>query len=245
MWNVYQTQTSEHSVTVAGLNRPLALVHLSDLHVGPLISAEHAATWVRETMAATPDLIVITGDIVDRRFQGDLDPLSRVLADLHAPLGVWAVWGNHDYGRYCPITPLQDALDRAGITVLNNSGVALRDDLYLAGVDDLLLGDPNLSVALAERPRTYTGATLLLSHHPDFLLSVTPDVSLTLCGHTHGGQVQLPGNIPIYVPAERRFAQGWIDRPALGYVSRGLGVSSLPIRLNCLPEIVVMRLQPT
>ncbi|MDZ7705741.1 MAG: metallophosphoesterase [Trueperaceae bacterium] len=245
VWSIYRPQRSDHRVRLGGLEHPLTLVQLSDLHLGPYLSAEVASGWVAQTMAVRPDLIVITGDVVDRRFGGDLGALSATLAGLSAPLGVWAVWGNHDHGRYRPIAPLARALTDAGIGILDNDGVRLRDDLYLAGVDDLLLGRPDLSAALRKRPADDRGATLLLSHHPDFLLSLTPDVSLTLCGHTHGGQIQLPGGVPLYVPAERRFAQGWIGEPALGYVSRGLGVSSLPLRLNCPPELVVMGLEPS
>ena len=98
--------------------------------------------------------------------------------------------------------------------------------------------------ALAERPPA--APTLLLSHNPDLLPLVPNGVDLTLCGHTHGGHVRLPGIGPIVTSSAygRRFAAGWVRTPALGYVSRGPGVGVLPVRWDCPPEVTLLTLSP-
>lgn len=227
---------------MAGLERPLRVAHLTDLHYGPYIQEGSVRTWVEATLAEEPDLILITGDFVDTQ---DTEPLMRQLLRLDAPLGVWGVWGNHDYAQFGHSIPiLHQALDAAGIRILNNEGVRVRSDLYLAGVDDLWKGEPQLDAALATRG-TY-GACLLMSHNPDLLPNVPPSVTLTLSGHTHGGQIKVPGFGPLVTASSygRRFAEGWITTPAHAFVSRGLGFSLLPLRYACPAEIVILELVP-
>ena len=245
--NAYHFRVTHHRRAVPKLQCPLRVVHLSDLHVGPYVSLAAVRTWVTATNAQNPDLIVITGDFVDRWFGRDLEALARVLSDLRAPLGAWGVWGNHDHARFNDIWQLERPLRRAGIRILTNRGALLRDDLYLAGVDDLQNSVPDLS-ALQDKPAK--SACLLLSHNPDFLPHIPFDVELTLCGHTHGGQIDLPGLGPVFTSSAhaQRFAAGWIEEPELAgaaYVSRGLGVVLFPARLNCSAELAVFDLLPT
>lgn len=254
----YRFQVNRHARAVIGLTAPVRVAQLSDLHFGPYIRAASVRAWVDAALRARPDLIVITGDFVDSELEGEVTPLLSELARLRAPLGVFGVWGNHDYGSFGAYArrfrargggtwlahraAFEARLAEAGVRVLTNAGAQVRGDLFLAGVDDLWWGEPSLEKAL----RGARGATLLLSHNPDFLPEVPEHVALTLCGHTHGGQVRLPfvGALTTSSKYGDRFARGWVNGPAQGFVSRGLGVSLLPVRLNCAPEVVVLDLQP-
>lgn len=241
--NTYRFEVSRHQL-ILPVRSPLKVVQLSDLHYGPFLRQGSLDAWVAAAMLERPDLIVITGDFVDRFAEEDVSPLVAALGSLKAPLGVWGVWGNHDHFRFRPLTPLLRLLQEAGVNILNNRGVMLRDDLYLAGVDDFRTGHPDLMAALHDWP---AGAIcLLMSHNPDMLPLIPASVDLVLCGHTHGGQVNLP-LIGAPVTSSRygqRFRAGWVEAPARAYVSRGLGVSMVPLRLNCPPELAVFAVQP-
>jgi len=166
------------------------IVAMSDLHVGTLISKQWLEARVAQVMSQRPDLIFLLGDILE----GHDEPKEELLDVLHrlsAPLGVWAVLGNHEFhGRDNTSAAL---MNYDGIRVLNNSWVEVRPSLILAGVDDLTANhrfgnsrDP-ISKALAGRP---TGATILLSHTPWHADRIAADgVGLMLSGHTHGGQI--------------------------------------------------------
>jgi predicted MPP superfamily phosphohydrolase len=241
----YPFEVVRERAALAGLRAPLRVAWLTDLHHGEFVRTRSARAWVDAALAETPDLVLLGGDLVDQTPGADPDAeLFAELARLHAPLGVWAVPGNHDHGRYRGIGRYVARLRDAGIETLVNRGVAARDDLFLAGIDDLRNGRPDLNAALRDRPEV--GATLLLSHNPDVLPMVPVDVGLTLCGHTHGGQVVLPGVGALVTSSQYgdRFLAGWVEGPARGYVSRGLGVTSLPLRVNCPAELTILELEP-
>ncbi|GGK40491.1 putative metallophosphoesterase [Deinococcus malanensis] len=247
VWGAYQFQVRELTTDLPGLTRPVRVVHLTDLHYGALVPSWQVWRWVRTASEADPDVVVITGDLVDEHQPGrDVAGLLRPLQALRPPLGVWAVWGNHDHLRFPGhLTSFETQLQAAGVQVLCNRGVLLRDDLYLAGVDSLLRGNPDVEGALQARPRA--GACLLLSHHPNVLPSVPPDrVGLALCGHTHGGQVAVPGLAWLYrhTPCGSRFLKGWVTAPVQAYVSTGAGVSGVPFRWGAHAEVVVLDLRP-
>jgi len=163
---------------------------MSDLHVGALLGKKWLDARVALVQAERPDIIVLLGDI----FEGHGAPQKELLQSLHslaAPMGVWAVLGNHEFhGRDTTGTPLMN-ID--GVRVLNNSFAELRPGLVLAGVEDLtanhrakLGGDPVLK-ALKDRPE---GATILLSHTPwQAEKAAAAGAGLMLSGHTHAGQI--------------------------------------------------------
>lgn len=247
-----------------GLTRTWRIAFLADLHVGPYVGRGSMARWFDAALATQPDLIALGGDLVDRNAPRDLGPLfealERLVAGVHAgtrptiaaSLGtnavvgappVVAILGNHEYRRFERPHDFLADMRGIGVTTLVNEGVVLPGGLYLAGVDDHRHGRPDLRAALAERP---IGApAVLLSHNPDLLPSVPTDVDITVCGHTHGGQVRVPGIGPLVTSSAygRRFAAGLVRAPALGYVSRGLGVGILPIRWACPPEVTVVTLR--
>ncbi len=241
---------SRHRRALRGLREPLRLVHLTDLHFGRLQRARRIEGWVAAALEQRADLIVVTGDFVDHPIpQSDLDALVRAVSSLSAPLGVFAVPGNHDHGSFkADINRLIAPLEAVGIRFLTNRRVALRDDLVLVGVDDLWLGEPDLKGALEGVPDGC--AVILLAHNPDQLVTVPARVDLTLSGHTHGGQIVLPVVGALHTGSDygQRFAQGFVrangSSGALGFVSRGLGTTLLPVRLGCPAELVVLELEP-
>ena len=238
--------TERRTVVLPGLTRPLRAVFLVDLHYGPLVDAAAVAGWTALARAWSPDLVLWGGDLVDRAVSDDVAPLLAEVERLRAPLGAYAVLGNHDRAAFGSETSgFVDRLTTGGVRVLTNDSARVRDDLVVAGVDDLIKGRPDLAAALAGR--TPGAATILLSHNPDVLPDVPADVGLTLAGHTHGGQICLPGGVPIVTSSRYglRFARGWIDGPALGYVSRGLGFGWIPVRAYCPPELTVLDLLPS
>ena len=247
--NVYHAEVTRHRLSLPKLKKAVRVVQLSDLHYGPYLHEGSVAAWVAQAQAQKGDLIVITGDMVDRWLARPLEPLTEALSGLSAPLGVWACLGNHDRTRFrYELGKLEDALTEAGITLLVNQGIPLRDDLYLAAVDDYSTGFPDLTAALGEAPGS--AATLLLCHQPDYFPQMTLHADLTLAGHTHGGQVKLPFiGTPVTSSAYgERYLEGWVAPPdrrfGKGYVVRGLGVSFLPLRLNCPAELAVFDIAP-
>lgn len=241
---------SRHRVGLLGLEKPLRLVQLTDLHFGFWHGPEQVRRWVDATLKLEPDLIVLTGDLVDRlpSLEG-LEQLAHELKRLHAPLGVFAVLGNHDYWRGSAEVTTSDLvmeLEQVGLKFLNNSSVDLRSDFSLAGIDDFLLGFPKLDLALTHLPTQ--GASVLLSHNPDVLPQVPSRVGLTLSGHTHGGQIRAPFGVGLYSISKygERFQQGFVqgDLGARGFVSRGLGTGGLPLRTFCPAELVLLELTP-
>ncbi|AIZ45554.1 metallophosphoesterase [Deinococcus radiopugnans] len=258
----YRFGVTRHTRALPGLTRPVRVALLTDLHYGLFIYGGSVRAWVDATNAAKADLIVLGGDQMDYRADEPPTGLLTELKRLKAPLGVYGVWGNHDYGSfgkyYSPhYGPRRDdwpqvreslraAYAEAGVTILRNEGRRVREDLYLAGVDDLWEGEVDLGAALAGKP--VQGATLLVSHNPDLLPDLPPGPGLVLCGHTHGGQIRLPLIGAPVVPSRygQRYAMGWVTgahgTPA--YVSRGLGLSGVPLRNLCEPEVALFTLTP-
>jgi predicted MPP superfamily phosphohydrolase len=197
-------------------------------------------------MAERPDLIAVTGDLAADSAPG-FDRALGLLGGLHAPLGVYTVPGNHDYRvgieqwrRAVSGHPvIQDLTNRA--LVLDVRGARL----CVAGVDDLSRGDPRLDGLPDPAERDLT---VLLAHNPEQAeraRSVLGEIDLILSGHTHGGQVRLPGLGPLKHPRgdHHIYDQGLTRRPwTQVYTSRGVGTVHLPVRLFCRPEVTVLRI---
>jgi uncharacterized protein len=183
----------DYEVQLAGLppeRDGLVLIEVSDLHLGTLINRDWMARLVKRVNGLQPDLVVVAGDVVDGNV-GRVEALRPVLTQLRAPLGVWAVTGNHEY--YAGLEQCVRLFQDTGYTVLRDGWAEVAPGLVLAGVDDLtarrqfrLQGQP-VEKALAKRP---PGATILLSHSPwqaDTAASL--GAGLMLSGHTHNGQI--------------------------------------------------------
>jgi predicted MPP superfamily phosphohydrolase len=253
LWNPYSWQLqrrfvlTESSVSPPGWPRdldPLRVLLLSDIHAGIFLKQEALADIVLSLMALEPDLVAIAGDIVTghssevRPFLGALAPLSR------APLGAWYAHGNHDYFGGDPEEIRKD-LSSVGITTLNSASVALphgRGQFVLGAIDDLILGKPDWPRLLSHRGAPH----LLLAHNPDhFYDAERCGVPLTLSGHTHGGQIRLPGGPPIIRHSRYCLDEGvYIFRSSLLVVTRGLGSVGLPWRWGADPEAILLEIVP-
>ncbi len=233
----------EH-VTVPISNLPIDLhgckiVHLSDFHHTRGAALSLIGRAVRQANLLKPDLIALTGDFITHEPDA-VSELVPLLQQLRAPLGVFAVLGNHDFNH--GESALRSGLRQAGITLLVNSGVYVEkgeSKLYVAGVDECAWGEPDLALAL-EGVEEET-AVILLAHQPDFADKFTQDgrVSLQLSGHTHGGQIRLPGIGPLVLPSHgKKYHTGLYKVGGMWvYTNRGIGVNGLPVRLNCSPEV--------
>jgi predicted MPP superfamily phosphohydrolase len=219
---------------------------MSDLHAGvPHAGIGAIARAVDELNAREPDVHLLLGDYLDasQKWRRPLAPerIAKELARLEAPNGVVAVIGNHDWRNSGD--RMWRALEQVGITVLEDEAVAL-DGFWVAGLADLRHRRPDIGKALREVP---PGApVLMLSHDPDLFPGVPNRVSLTLAGHTHGGQVAIPGlrrpTLPSYYG--ERYARGHIvEHGRHLLVTSGVGTSGLPIRFLAPPEVYVLTLR--
>jgi predicted MPP superfamily phosphohydrolase len=227
----------------AGLG-PLRIAALADLHTGaPHITVDKVREIVAAVNATRPDLVVLLGDYVIHGVVGgqfvDIERTAAVLRELRAPLGVFAVLGNHDWWYDGPRTTR--ALEAAGIRVLEDTAVAVTvrgRSLWLAGVGDARTRAADVARALAGVPG---GAPLLvLTHNPDVFPRLPERVLLTLAGHTHGGQVNLPVLGRLIVPSRfgERYAIGHVHENGRDlFVSPGIGTSIIPVRFRVPPEI--------
>ncbi len=238
--------------------RKLSIAVIADLHAGgPAMRLPHIRRIVDRASALDADIVLLLGDfIASYRFAIEHvpDPVwAAELARLKAPLGTWAILGNHDWWH--DLHGVRDALAGVKIPVLENDAVLLGQAgqrFWLAGIGDQLAirlghgkyrGVDDLPLTLS-RVKT-DDPVLLMVHEPDIFPRVPSRVALTLAGHTHGGQIRLPLLWPHFVPSKygARFAYGHVvERERHLIVSGGLGTSIIPARLGVPPEIVHIEL---
>ena len=223
----------------------LRVAFLADIHHGPYVDLDHVAAIVRTTLALQPDAVILGGDYstADARYIG---PCFEVLTGLKAPLGVYGVLGNHDYWH--GIAESHDGFRASRIMEMTNAGVWLERGshrLRLAGVDDLWCGRTHVESALGDARAD--DACVVVSHNPDFAEKLRdPRVGLVLSGHTHGGQLYVPGFGAPIVPSRygQKYLKGLVRAPATHvYVSRGLGTVAAPMRFRSPPELTVLTLR--
>ena len=242
--NAEQIQVRHNNIIMKTLPRRFdgfTLLHISDLHVDMNEGAMRRLTELIPGM--TYDICVLTGDYRGTTFgpfDAALEGLARVRSHLKSP--VYGVLGNHDTIRMVP------GLEQMGIRMLLNECATIsRGDeaIYLAGIDDAhYYRVDNIEKAASEIPEN--GFSILLSHTPEiYRQAAHAGFNLLLSGHTHGGQICLPGSIPITLDLvlPRQMGSGpWKYRDMVGYTSVGVGSSVVAIRINCLPEITLHHL---
>src|SRR5262249_7763419 len=218
----------------------LRVLLLSDIHTGPFLRPEVLRPILEELMRLQPDVVAVTGDIVEGRVE-DLDGFLPVLAVLaSAPLGAWYCFGNHDHFSG-EANRIRDLLASIHIRVLCNESRVLHGDrgaFVIGGIDDRTLGTPDW-----ERLTAAHGAPhLLLAHHPDdFYEAARRDVALVLSGHTHGGQIRFPAGPPIVRQSRFYLDEGlYVHESTMLAVTRGLGAVGLPWRVGANPEAVLL-----
>ena len=237
---LHGVQIKELEVKLRGLPRELAgfrLVQISDVHVGPLLRKDWVAEVVERIRALSPDLVAITGDLVDGRVRELRDHVAP-LAKIDARRGVYFVTGNHEY--YSGVEEWYAHLPSLGVRPLRNERVEVAPGLEVAGIEDPT-GDPNLAAALAGRDPGR--ALVLLAHQPrQFPEAARHGVPLTLSGHTHGGQIWPFSWI---VALAQPYLAGLHRRgDSQLYVSRGTGFWGPPMRVFAPAEITLLKLQP-
>jgi uncharacterized protein len=227
---------------------PVRAVLISDIHVaGPDMPPARLERIVGQMNALEPDVVLIAGDFISdkrtsTRHYGQREAAAP-LAGLRAPLGVFAVLGNHDHWR--DLAGARAALAAANVRLLDNAA-AQAGPLAIGGLDDAFTHHDDLPATLAAM-RALPGARILLSHSPDPFPGVPQDVGLMLAGHTHCGQVRLPffGAVSTMSRYGQRYACGLVRARARALiVTAGLGTSGLPLRLGAVPDLWLIHLGP-
>lgn len=242
--NARAIQVSHNTITLPRLPAEFdgfRILHISDLHLDMAEDMPH--TLIEAVRQVEYDVCVLTGDFRGKTFgsyTAALDGMRRVRAQLNGM--VFGVLGNHDSIRMLP------GLEDMDIRMLMNESLALSRDgvsIHLAGIDDAhYYRADNLEKALQGVPEQ--ALSILLTHSPEiYQHAAYADCDVMLCGHTHGGQICLPGGIPLMCNANspRALCRGsWRYRQLQGYTSLGSGACVVDVRLNCPPEITVHRL---
>jgi len=240
-----QFGVTHETLPVSGLSPALAGLRvgfLTDLHRSDMVTDDMAAAAVDLLMAERPDIIMLGGDYVtwgggrNRYYVG---AAAEALAPLSAPHGIFAVLGNHDDAREMPA-----ALAARGFTVLKDARTEITirgETLHIAGIQYWT----RKVVDIERVVRGAMGNLVLLAHTPSRLIEATAlGIPLVLSGHTHGGQIVLPG-LGAVAAKEFPVIAGQAQREATTiFVSRGVGTVYVPIRINCPPEVAVLTLQP-
>ena len=228
------------------------IAQLSDIHFGPYMTRPELDRAVNLAKDFQPDLVALTGDFVSHPWRGhnglagakNAEPCADAFASWKsAP--ILAVLGNHDHWNDPDL--VAGALAERGIEVLRNRARPVEKDgqrLWFAGVDDVLEGRADLSGAT--KGLSASEVTVLLAHEPDYAdLASKAGIDLQLSGHSHGGQVRIPGVGPIVLPELARKYHTALNQVGnlQVYTTRGIGVINPPVRLNCPPEVTLITLR--
>ncbi len=236
---------------------PLRVAVVSDIHIGPYKDHRWARHVVERVNNLLPDIVLLTGDFV----LGQASDLTQLqpLADIHAPLGTFAVLGNHDFGLVQwlpwqengdindPSERIAEALQSMGITLLRNEHREVpwgEEHVFIAGIEDMWTRRNDLPKALDGVPENTP--LILLSHNPSIILDpLATRAHLIVSGHTHGGQIRIPGDGPLtLLPTElgRHYDQGVfpVDEDSRLVISRGAGESGPRVRLFAWPEVFLI-----
>ncbi|MEH6905325.1 metallophosphoesterase [Neobacillus drentensis] len=229
----------------------IKIIQFSDTHLGFQYNLHQFNKLVEKINLLKPDIILFTGDLMDEPNQyTEINKLIPILKKLHAPLGKYCIFGNHDHGGYGSDI-YRNIMETTDFTVLLNESapIKLKDGstIYLLGIDDAMLGKPNLPLTLKNVPKdTFK---ILLSHAPDLAETASQyPVHWQLSGHSHGGQIKIPFFGALVTPP---FAQIYPEglysigenNPLSLYVNRGIGTTRLPFRFMSKPELSIFTLK--
>ena len=225
------------------------IINLTDIHLGQWISPEYLSGVVDYVNSLNPDMITLTGDYVSYILEGYEDDLLDSFKRLKAKDGKFAVLGNHDH--WADADEIRKILKKSNIVDLSNDVYTLEKDgekLNISGVDSLTVGADDFDKVLEKLPSD--GASILLVHEPDFakISSKTGRFDLQMSGHSHGGQLVIPGvkTTPFRCSYSFKYPVGAynVDN-MIQYTSKGLGTNSFWLRINCKPEITQFYLKTT
>jgi len=248
-WDPLVRETTIRFDDPAMRGQSLRVALVSDFHVGNHgMTAAHMDRVIDQIMAQRPDAILLAGDFVNGEYPGDpamrADLLAKPLSRLHAPLGVFAVLGNHD--RITDPDAVAAAVKQAGITLLTDQMAPL-GPITLIGIDNALPVRARVP-QLMKQARATGRPLVLMEHSPSLLRLVAPDVPVILAGHTHCGQVHIPGwpgghnpltGTTYYNPNFRCGLVHWHGRLVL--VTGGVGSGAFPFRIGTRPDFWIVR----
>ncbi|MEH7234916.1 metallophosphoesterase [Bacillus sp. JJ1562] len=227
------------------------IVQFSDTHVGHHFTLEQLEKIVDKINTLKPDLLFFTGDLMDEpnKYAGT-NHLIPILERLEAPLGKFAIYGNHDHGGYGSEI-YKKLMNQTGFTLLMNTSkeIYVEDSkITIVGLDDVMLGRPNFEQAFKEVDTT--SFNILLAHEPDIAdRAEEVGAHVQLSGHSHGGQIQLPFFGPLITPPLGSIyyegAHHIGPNKMFLYVNRGLGTTRLPLRFLAKPEVSIFTLIST
>lgn len=245
-----RTQVTHHNIGDQRNAPGFRLVQLSDLHLQDF--GEHEKTLARQVKELSPDLVVITGDMIDR---SDALPLLQTFVDDLGSIPLFAVPGNWEHWSDVDFSSLRAVIERRrGNQLLLNGHASFtkgKQTIQLIGLDDFTAGNPDLSLLeRMEYLRDKSASAVILQHSPGFfdlpaVRKIMGPNNFTLClsGHTHGGQITIAGWAPFTPRGSGQFVAGFYDIPGCRlYVSRGIGMSIISARLGSRPEIAVFDL---
>lgn len=237
-----RVQLTRHDVPVPGLLPALdgvTVAQISDTHLPGNVAAAEAALAI--IARERPEIVLLTGDIIDRHYA--LSTLHDFASQARGTVATYAILGNHEYAYNIARAEAEREYGRAGVQLLVN-GVGRADvrggSVEVVGFDDYIMGAPDESLMQVERAAA--DLRFWMVHEPGFAWRVpaaAPSApTMILAGHTHGGQVRIPGMPPVLPQRAGGFVEGWYRTPPVPlYVSRGVGTSGIPARLLCPPEV--------
>ena len=243
--NAKNIQVTELQVTIKDLPdtfEGFRILHLSDLHIDAIPDFEDIV--IEKTAPLKYDLCVMTGDYrknTTGSYKNILPAMQKLLSAINAPYGIVATLGNHDTYR------MIDNAEQMGVRMLINETITVEKEgqkIFITGTDDTFYYYSDEAVYVLEQP--IDGVKIALSHTSELHdVAANNGYCLYLCGHTHAGQICLPGGIPLIAHQKdgKKFIKGlWQDNGMTGYTSSGVGVSGIPMRFNTTGEIVLITL---
>lgn len=234
----------------AGFSQTLKVVQVSDIQISESFTTENLNKVVKKINEQNPDIVLFTGDLYEvyAEYHND-EALIDTLSAIQAPYGKFAVWGNRDYGGGAA-WQYERIMEQSGFMLLRNEAVSIMlnsgEQLFLAGLDDALLGSPDIAPIMEELQSAEYGFSILMTHEPDSAdLYSDMGFDLIVSGHSHGGQVNVPFLPQITTSMAEKYVDGLYqlnDKTSL-YVNSGIGTSRYQIRFCVVPEIAIFSLE--
>ncbi len=245
----YLLRTKQYTLN-ADFTKPLKIVQVSDIQISKHFTIENLKKVINKINEQEADIVLFTGDLYEIYAEyHDDEALIAELSKIESRLGKYAIWGNRDYGGGA-VRQYEDIMEKSGIYLLRNEAVSItvagEEHLFLAGLDDALLGAPDITEIMEKFTDHRYLYSILMTHEPDTAdLYSKLGFDLIVAGHSHGGQVNIPLLPQIKTTLAEKYVDGFYslnDQTSL-YVNSGIGTSRFPMRLGVIPEITVFSLE--
>lgn len=228
----------------------IKILQFSDTHLSDYFNIDDLEKVVNKINNEKPDIVVFSGDLIDHylsfSYKGDISQIYEVLGNINAPMGKYAVYGNHDYGGGAEKV-YENIMENSGFVTLVNEGFKIEEyNINIIGLDDSIFGNLDIQKLNANIYDNYFN--IVISHEPDVVDNLLEyNIDLFLSGHSHGGQVHIPFfSSAIFPPLGEKYTRGLYEfenyRNTRLYVNIGIGTSQIPFRFMAVPEISVFML---